>query len=181
MLSKIAALPLFPLLISSLPAACAAPAEPSSCGSLHPKWTLSAIDLSSYYTYTSPSASGPKLGSISFTFANSDVSYTAACKGNSVNPLGTFYSSQTFDCETEDGATWKKTSFSYDTASKIVVVNSTWTCNGGDVLYSTSGEGKAELECETDTWTNPEWEAGSGELYSNTTTTCEEGSLVIQI
>ncbi|KAF2186691.1 hypothetical protein K469DRAFT_571726 [Zopfia rhizophila CBS 207.26] len=168
------------ILLASLPLfAAASPLQPrADCGSIHPKWTLEDINLSSYYTYTSPSALGPRLGTVSFTFENDQVDYTASCKGNSVNPQGTFYSSQTFDCETPDGTSWKKTSFDFDTSSSVFNVNSIWTC-GGDVVYQISGSGKADLKCETITWTNDDWQ--SGELYSNTTTVCEPATLVIQL
>ncbi|KAF2263557.1 hypothetical protein CC78DRAFT_533832 [Lojkania enalia] len=183
MFSKTSLLALLPAFAAAAPA-CGAPQPPPqpgspSCGSTHPKWTLSPIDLSSYYTYTSPSASGPKLGTISFTFANDQVDYVAECSGSSVNPQGIFYGFETFECATEGGEEWKKTSFSYDTASGVIAVNSTWMCPGGDVVYTTSGSGKPDLECETSVWNNPDWEAG--ELYSNTTMVCEPGELVIQL
>ncbi|KAF2006313.1 hypothetical protein P154DRAFT_559397 [Amniculicola lignicola CBS 123094] len=155
------------------------PGNPGTCGSLHAKWTLSPISLSSYYTYTSPSASGPKLGSIDFVFKNDQVDYSSTCKGSSANPQGIFYGSTWFDCETQGGNQgWKKTSFAYDTATSVVNVTSTWSCPGGDVVYTTYANGKADLKCETSVWENDDWQAG--ELYSNTTTTCALGTLVIQ-
>jgi hypothetical protein len=111
-------LSILPLLVS---------AAPPNCGSLHPTFTLEPIDLSSYYTYTTPSASGPKLGSISFTLKNDEVDYTTQCSGVSAMPLGQFYGSQIFDCTTSGEG---KSSFAYDSNSKVINVNSTWSCGG---------------------------------------------------
>ncbi|KAF2119741.1 hypothetical protein BDV96DRAFT_684266 [Lophiotrema nucula] len=173
------------LALPALAAAASCPAPPSppsnpSCGSTHPKWTLDPINLSSYYTYTSPSASGPKLGSFSFTFATDQVDYEAQCSGSSVNPQGIFYGSQVFECVTPGGSGSKTTSFSFDSASSVVSVNTTFTCcDVCDVVYTTIGSVKIDLECETSTWRNPDWVAG--ELYSNTTTVCEPGAATVQL
>ena len=115
------------LLLATLPFLTVAAA---GCGSQHPIFTLNPINLSSYYTYVSPSASGPKSGQISFTLRNDDVDYSTECKGGSSMPLGQFYSFQVFDCSAPSGKPWEKSSFSYDTASKVLNVNSTWTCGG---------------------------------------------------
>ncbi|KAH7110298.1 hypothetical protein B0J11DRAFT_410246, partial [Dendryphion nanum] len=135
-----------------------------------PKWTLEPINLSSYYTYVSPSAAGPKLGSISFAFKNDQVDYISECKGSSVNPRGQFYGSASFDCVTPGGEAWKKTSFNFDQSSGEIKIVSRWTC-GGDVVYQTNATGEVQFNCNTETWTNPDWK--SGELFSNTTTTCD--------
>lgn len=181
MLVQYTLISLVPILAAAAPSCPAPPPPPPpkpSCGSIHPKWTLDAITRSSYYTYSSPSASGAKLGSIAFTFKNDQVDYVAECKGISVNPQGQFYGTQTFDCVTPGGAAWKKSSFSYEQFTGEIKVNSTWTC-GGDVVYQTAGSGKVDLKCKTETWTNPNWKAP--ELYSNTTTVCEPATLTIQL
>jgi hypothetical protein len=46
-----------------------------------------------------------------------------------------------------------------------------------DVVYTTSAPGRLDLECSSTTWRNPDWQPG--ELWSNTTTVCETGELVI--
>ena len=51
----------------------AAAATPDVCGSSALTLTLSAINLNSYYTFLTPSASGPKAGSLSFILSNSQV------------------------------------------------------------------------------------------------------------
>lgn len=112
-------------LLAALPFLTAVTAD---CGSIHPVFTLDPINLSSYYTYTTPAASGPKEGQISFSLKNDQVDYTTQCKGVTVQPLGQFYRFQTFDCTS--GKPWEKSSFSYDSNSKVINLNSTWTCGG---------------------------------------------------
>jgi len=47
-----------------------------------------------------------------------------------------------------------------------------------DVEYGIGVSGLVNLQCETTYWKNPAWKRG--ELFSNTSTTCQPGSLVIQ-
>jgi hypothetical protein len=99
-------------------------------GTLHPVWSLNPINLSSYHTYSSPSASGASLGSISFTLSSDQVDYNTTCTGFSVNPLGQFYSFQIFQCARPTNDTKDATSFSFDTSSNVISVNSSWTYGG---------------------------------------------------
>ena len=115
--STTASLFFLPLLTSAAPMAC----------DIHPVFTLNPINLSSYYTYTTPAHAGPKLGSISFTLQNDQTNYMTECSGSSPMPFGQFYDFQTFDCTVPSGA---QMSFSYDTSTKIVSLNSTWSCGG---------------------------------------------------
>ena len=45
-------------------------------------------------------------------------------------PLGKFYGFQTFECMTPGGEAWQKSLFAYDTSTKVIGVNSTWSCGG---------------------------------------------------
>lgn len=99
-------------------------------GTLHPVWTLDPVNLSSYYIFASPSASGPKLGSISFTLSSDQVDYNTTCAGYSVNPLGQFYSNEVFKCAAPTNDSKDATVFTFDTNSSVISLNSTWTYGG---------------------------------------------------
>ncbi|KAH7092571.1 hypothetical protein FB567DRAFT_576929 [Paraphoma chrysanthemicola] len=165
-------LPLF-----SLPCLTAAAQDP--CGADKLTLNLSSIELSSYYTYVSPSAAGPKLGIISFDLSNSQVNYTTHCRtAQSVSPFGNFYGFMWWNC-TAPGAVWPdaETRFSFETAGSVVVLNTTWSC-GGDVVYTTSAPGRVDnWGCMSWTWQNPDWQPG--EIWSNTTTWCGVGEVVL--
>lgn len=113
------------ILLAALPLLSAVAAE---CGSRYPVFTLEPINLSSYYTYTTPSASGPKEGHISFSLKSDQFGYVTECAGTTGMPLGQFYDFQTFECA--NSKPWEKSSFSFDSYSKSITVNSTWTCGG---------------------------------------------------
>ncbi|KAF1916573.1 hypothetical protein BDU57DRAFT_516770 [Ampelomyces quisqualis] len=105
-------------------------AVPTKCGSLHPTFKFEPINLSSYYTYTSPSASGPKVGYISFTLSNDEVDYVTQCAGVTSMPLGQFYDYQQFECTSPGQSGAQKSSFTFDSNTKILSLNSTWNCGG---------------------------------------------------
>ncbi|KAH7406468.1 hypothetical protein DE146DRAFT_393356 [Phaeosphaeria sp. MPI-PUGE-AT-0046c] len=149
-------------------------AASNDCCSSHPLFTLEPINLSSYYTYTTPSASGPKAGYISFALKHDGSNSTAACSGVTSMPLAQFYGSHIFECATQGGG---RSSFAFDSYTGLIHVNSTWKC-GGDAVYKAAISGTVKLQCETSVWQNPDWKRG--ELYSNTSTTCQPGSLVLQ-
>jgi hypothetical protein len=92
----------------------------------HPLLTLVLINLSSYYTYTTPAHQGPRLGVISFTLQNDQADDTTECSGSSQMSFGWFYATQTFNCTSTSG----ETSFSFDSITKAVGLNTTWTCGG---------------------------------------------------
>ncbi|KAF2822533.1 hypothetical protein CC86DRAFT_258055, partial [Ophiobolus disseminans] len=130
------------------------------------------INFSSYYTFISPSAMGPKAAYFSFKLNNDEVGVATDCRASTSMPLGQIYPHQRFDCSTEDVTT----TFSYDTSTKVVGLNSTWSC-GGDIVYSITLSGNVDFKCKTTTWANPDWE--DGKLFSNTSTICQPSSLVI--
>jgi hypothetical protein len=92
----------------------------------HPLLTLAPINLSSYYTYTTPAHQGPRLGVISFTLQNDQTDDTTECSGSSQMSFGWFYATQTFNCTSPSG----ETSFSFDSITKAVSLNTLWTCGG---------------------------------------------------
>jgi YD repeat-containing protein len=106
-------------------------AVPEKCGSGHPTFTLDPINFSSYYTYTTPAASGPKLATFSFLLKNDETDYDVACRGAMSMPLGQFYGwYPAFNCTTPGNPDWKQTSFTYDSNTNLVAVNTTWDCGG---------------------------------------------------
>jgi hypothetical protein len=107
-----------------------ATAVPTKCGSLHPIFKLEPINLSSYYTYTSPSASGPKVGYISFTLSNDEVDYATQCSGVTSMPLGQFYNTQSFECTSLGQSGAQKSLFTFDSNTNVLSLNSTWNCGG---------------------------------------------------
>lgn len=117
-----------PILFSLITTAIAA--VPEKCSSNHPIFTLDPINFSSYYTYTTPSASGPKAATFSFLLKNDEVDYNIECSGTMSMPLGQFYGSRAFNCTTPDNADWKQTSFAYDSNTKVVMTNTSWDCGG---------------------------------------------------
>jgi hypothetical protein len=120
-----------PAIISALSFSSLTTAIVCTPGSLHPVFTLDPVNLSSYYAYTSPSTSGPHIGNFSFTLTSDQTDYATECIGISNNPLGQFYGAQTFACNTPSVEGPKsKTSFSYDTASQVVGLNTSWTYGG---------------------------------------------------
>jgi hypothetical protein len=118
----------------------AAPSSPS----FSPVLTLNPINLSSYFTYTTPAHAGPRLGSISFTLRNSQVDYDTHCEGSTMS-FGQFYAYQTFECATPNGTAWKDASFSYDSNTKTISLNSTWTCGRWFVFASRPGPKQSKL------------------------------------
>ena len=97
------------------------------CGSVHPSWLLSFINTESYYTYQSPSASGAHFGEFSFYFYNNQVDGAVQCRGYSNLAFGAFSGAEIFACG-EVNENGLGTSFSYDSSTYVVSVNSTWTC-----------------------------------------------------
>jgi hypothetical protein len=92
----------------------------------HPLLTLAPINLSSYYTYTTPAHQGPRLGTISFTLQNDQVDDTTECSAFSQMSFGYFYATQTFNCTSSSG----ETSFSFDSMTKALNLSTSWTCGG---------------------------------------------------
>jgi hypothetical protein len=117
-----------PALLSSLSLASAIICTP---GSLHPVFTLDPVNLSSYYTYTSPSTAGPHFGTLNFTLTSDQTDYATQCVGISNNPLGQFYAAEKFVCNTPSVEGPKsQTTFSYDTTSQVIALNTSWTYGG---------------------------------------------------
>ncbi|KAF1936035.1 hypothetical protein EJ02DRAFT_314500, partial [Clathrospora elynae] len=166
-----------------------------SSGSTTPGLELSDITYSSYYTFVSPSASGPKAGTISFTVANNRTDDPIECKGVNSNPFANFYGSTVYDCITsgkeEEKANaedchvcWTDSmSFSFDTTvagTRNLTVNMIWTC-ADEGVYSLSAWSLLNFSCEKWTCTNNLWSLETNLLYSNTTTVCAPTKLSFSI
>ena len=112
------------------------PQSQQPCNSSHPNYVLFNINAYSYYTFQSPSAAGAKLGYISFGFANDAVDYLAFCEGVSILPFGELRHDQIFDCINYylngSSAEGGKTSFSFSSPEKSLVINNTWSCDSED-------------------------------------------------
>jgi hypothetical protein len=105
---------------------------------------ITDIVYSSYYTFVSPSASGPKQGVISFTIENSDIDGPIHCKAVNSNPFAVFYASTEYECVSNidnDGQMEKtyegpycwtnSVVFTFSTESleqRILTVDMSWTC-----------------------------------------------------
>jgi hypothetical protein len=106
--------------------------------------TITDIVYSSYYTFVSPSASGPKQGVISFTLENNDIDEPIYCKAVNSNPFAVFYASTEYECVSNIGSNkdmgktyegpycWTNSvSFTFSTESleqRILTVDVSWTC-----------------------------------------------------
>ena len=111
----------------------------SLAGNTAPTLDLTNIVFSSYYTFLSPSALGPKAGYIDFDVTNSALNDSIACSGVNSNPWAFFYESNVYDCVATEGGDghdeslcWTDSaSFSLDT-TELGVMNLTfdmsWTC-----------------------------------------------------
>ncbi|RAR09330.1 hypothetical protein DDE82_001842 [Stemphylium lycopersici] len=158
----------------------------SLAGNTAPTLDITNIVFSSYYTFRSPSATGPKAGYIDFDVTNSAVNDSITCSGVNSNPWAVFYESDVYDCvitESGDGhdesMCWTDSaSFSLDTA-ELGVTNLTfdmsWTCEGVGIYMITAWT-LLDLDCEKWTCTNNLWTDDETAIYSNSTTVCQPGS-----
>ncbi|CAA9961104.1 hypothetical protein PTNB73_05187 [Pyrenophora teres f. teres] len=147
-----------------------------------PGLELANVTFNSYYTFVSPSAAGPKLGSISFAIVNDAVDEPVLCDGYSTNPWAMFYPSEEFYCDYPESSGYTEcwtssASFYLDTMTPgemNLTVQLSWTCAGQGVYTFTAWE-NLNLDCLSWTCTNDIWPKNT--IYSNTTTVCEQDSV----
>ena len=103
-----------------------------------PALGLTNVTFSSYYTFVSPSAAGPKLGSISFAIVNDAMEGLVACSGYSTNSWAMFYPSTEMPCDSpepseEAECMTSSASFNLDTMTPgemNLTVQLSWSCTG---------------------------------------------------
>lgn len=101
-------------------------ADSNDCYSACPRFTLEPINLSSYYTHTTASASGPKASYISFQLQRDGTNFTAACSSVISMPLAQFHGFRILEWAMQGGG---KSPFSFESYTGLIHVNSTWICS----------------------------------------------------
>ncbi|KAM7187332.1 hypothetical protein V8F33_011322 [Rhypophila sp. PSN 637] len=144
------------------------------------KWGISNFVFNSTVVYTTPAHQN------SWGYVNFDVENPAVAAGNgrgdseavcsaSSNRLNDFfYGDIPYNC-TSAPSDRRATTFDFNLDSRLLRLNESWVCSDVDPEYPTiftaGGAVTMNLECNTKSWTNPNWTMG--DIYSSTITTCQ--------
>lgn len=156
--------------------AAAPTARDNTCSSLSQsdfKWTVSDLQYNASIIFSTP-AHQIDNGVIQFNISNPAFPGKAAslCKGFSTRPNDFFYGDQVFTCDAGTPEGGLTTTFTYDSPSKTLALNQSWSCTSEQTAFTYQGtiDLSSEFKCQNETYTNPDWQIG--EILSSNTTTC---------
>ncbi|KAM7186216.1 hypothetical protein V8F20_011486 [Naviculisporaceae sp. PSN 640] len=144
------------------------------------QWGISSFVFNSSVVFTTP-AHQNSWGFVNFDVTNPAVTAAnggngdsvAVCSASSNRINDFFYGDLPYTCTSTPGD-GRTTTFEFDVASGQLNLNESWVCSDVDpqfpTTFSASGAVKLSLQCDTKSWTNPNWTLG--DIYSTRITTC---------
>ncbi|KFA61680.1 hypothetical protein S40285_03499 [Stachybotrys chlorohalonatus IBT 40285] len=164
---------LLSIVVAGLTAAAPAPSSSTeeTCNSLSTQireWTIKDFDYRASYTFSTPSHQIAG-GYVNFTLENQAVDYQAICTASSNWLSQFFYGNIVYNCTVPQEA--DRASFTFNWPTGEVRVNQTWNCLDEGSYYIAEGGVELDLDCEDETWQNPDWQPG--QMYSVRTISCQ--------
>jgi hypothetical protein len=158
------------LLLASSAVALPAPAastpspQPETCLSKSQKagdWIVEDFDSHSSYLFTTP-AHQVSTGYVNFTLANPVLDYKSSCTATSTWLSEFYYGNVVYNCDVPIEG--DKASFTWNSPSKELRINQTWSCADEGARFDAEGGVKLNLDCKETYWQNPNWQ--QGQFYS---------------
>lgn len=133
-------------------------------------WMVRDFDYHASYLFTNP-AHQVSTGYVNFTLGNPALNYRAQCTAASTQLNDFFYGTWNYNCTNPEGnVKTDLATFNFSSPSGVLNVNQTWECEDAMSLFIAQGGIELDLDCETEEWTNPDWQ--QGEFYSTKYITC---------
>ncbi|KAI0876681.1 hypothetical protein GGS24DRAFT_211283 [Hypoxylon argillaceum] len=135
-------------------------------------WTIEAFTFHGQNVYTTPAHLNP-YGTVNFNLSNPALGEDVKCSASSSAITDFFYFGITYTCTSPTGST-AKTYFDYNRPTGTVDINQTWSCTDDvyPVTFTALGSVNLTLACQTTFYTNPNWQPGTGAIYSEQDTNC---------
>lgn len=115
---------LFTLLVAAIAV------SPEKCGTRHPTLTLDPINYTTSWRYSTPAHAINGGTTVSFTLQNDEVDFATTCTGTETLYFGEFADYMVFNCTNPENKDWEPTSFTYNSHTEVVALNTTWDCGG---------------------------------------------------
>lgn len=151
------------------------PGMDDSCASKSAKlgeWTVKDFDFHKEYLFTNPAHQNSH-GYVNFVLQNAAAGSELVCSATSSWLDVFFLGERVYRCTGPDGEATDDATFTYNDPTRELLINQTWSCNGGGAKYFARGGVKLDLDCEETKYKNPDWKGNPGEIYSNDTTACD--------